>query len=90
MAARQTVDLPGGQCAPDDGEFAKRSNHADRTVGTPLPRREHWNEVQGVADPSHAQAVRRVQKRSKPVDHARPGSKHQVLTDGQVIPLACR
>ncbi|MFL5998533.1 MAG: hypothetical protein ACJ736_30285 [Streptomyces sp.] len=41
-----------------------------------------------VADPSHAWAARRVPKRSQPARPRTTGSKHQVLTGGQGIPLA--
>ncbi|MFF8391831.1 IS5 family transposase, partial [Cellulosimicrobium funkei] len=42
-----------------------------------------------VIDSSHVRAARRGPKGGpSPVDRARPGSKHHVLTDGQGIPLA--
>ncbi|MBB4710227.1 transposase [Streptomyces luteogriseus] len=42
-----------------------------------------------VIDSSHVRATRRGPKSGpSPVDRARPGSKHHVLTDGQGIPLA--
>nr|WP_256123079.1 IS5 family transposase [Streptomyces sp. LUP47B] len=42
-----------------------------------------------VIDSSHVRAARRGPKSGpSPVDRARPGSKHHVLTDGQGIPLA--
>ncbi|WP_240653723.1 IS5 family transposase [Streptomyces sp. AcE210] len=43
----------------------------------------------GVIDSSHVRAARRGPKSGpSPVDRARPGSKHHVITDGQGIPLA--
>ncbi|MFD8257713.1 IS5 family transposase [Streptomyces griseoluteus] len=42
-----------------------------------------------VIDSSHVRAARRGPKGGpSPVDRARPGSKHHILTDGQGIPLA--
>lgn len=41
-----------------------------------------------VIDSSHVRAARRPKSRPSPVDRARPGSKHHVLTDAQGIPLA--
>ncbi|MEU2502993.1 IS5 family transposase [Streptomyces pseudogriseolus] len=42
-----------------------------------------------VIDSSHVRAARKGPKSGpSPVDRARPGSKHHVLTDGQGIPLA--
>ncbi|MER5409318.1 IS5 family transposase [Streptomyces sp. NPDC002769] len=42
-----------------------------------------------VIDSSHVRAARRGPKSGpSPVDRARPGSKHHVITDGQGIPLA--
>jgi transposase len=42
-----------------------------------------------VIDSSHVRAARRGPKSGpSPVDRARPGSKHHIITDGQGIPLA--
>jgi transposase len=41
-----------------------------------------------VIDSSHVRAAARPKRGPSPVDLARPGSKHHVLTDGQGIPPA--
>ncbi|MDX3559284.1 IS5 family transposase [Streptomyces europaeiscabiei] len=52
-----------------------------------LLKKLDWSRA--VIDSSHVRAARRGPKSGpSPVDRARPGSKHHVLTDGQGIPLA--
>ncbi|WP_456340512.1 IS5 family transposase [Streptomyces europaeiscabiei] len=52
-----------------------------------LLKKLDWSRA--VIDSSHVRAARRGPKAGPgPVDRARPGSKHHVLTDGQGIPLA--
>ena len=45
----------------------------------------NWSRA--VIDSSHVRAARRGPKRPSPVDRARPGSKHHVLSEGAGIPL---